>query len=150
MNMPALDPAAWELYKLAVEMADRISARRGTTNAFFLTAQTAFVAVLSLALPTTNEPAWAAAASIGAGLLISASWWLQLRSYRDLNRAKFDVILDLEAALPVRLYGKEWESLKQDRVKMWQPRYAELGTIERTLPLAFAVLYFVILVGRLS
>lgn len=148
--MSALDPAAWEIYKLAVEMADRISARRGTTNAFFLTAQTTFLAVLALALPTQDEPGWAAGATIGAGLLISASWWLQLRSYRDLNRAKFEVILELEKALPVALYGKEWDSLKQDRVKLWRPRYAELGTVERTLPVAFAVLYVVLLVGRLT
>jgi hypothetical protein len=32
-----------ELYKLAVEMADRVSARRSTANAFFLTINTALL-----------------------------------------------------------------------------------------------------------
>lgn len=148
--MSAQDPAAWELYKLAVEMADRISARRGTANAFFLTAQTTFLTVLVLALPTQDEPAWAAGATIGAGLLISVAWWLQLRSYRDLNRAKFEVIVEIEKSLPIALYGREWNSLKQDRVKFWRPRYAELGAVERTLPVVFAALYVVVLIGRLT
>ncbi len=38
-----------ELYKLAVEMADRVSARRGTANAFFVTVNTALLAFLGLA-----------------------------------------------------------------------------------------------------
>ena len=37
--------AVLEVYKPAVEMADRVSARRGTTNSFFLSAQTALVTV---------------------------------------------------------------------------------------------------------
>jgi hypothetical protein len=36
----------FELYKLAVEMADRISARRGIANSFFLTVNTGVVAIL--------------------------------------------------------------------------------------------------------
>jgi hypothetical protein len=36
-----------ELYKLAVEMADRVSARRATANAFFLTINTALFAFVS-------------------------------------------------------------------------------------------------------
>jgi hypothetical protein len=38
-----------ELYKISVEMADRVSARRGTANAFFLSVQTAVISVLGLA-----------------------------------------------------------------------------------------------------
>jgi len=40
-RLPAELPAGYvELYKLAVEMADRISARRGVANSFFLTINT--------------------------------------------------------------------------------------------------------------
>lgn len=39
-----------ELYKLAVEMADRVSARRATANAFFLTVNTALLAFVSSGL----------------------------------------------------------------------------------------------------
>ena len=33
------------------------------------------------------------------GLVLSAAWWLLLRSYRDLNEAKFRVILAMEKEL---------------------------------------------------
>ena len=39
-----------ELYKLAVEMADRVSARRAAANAFFLTVNTALLAFVSSGL----------------------------------------------------------------------------------------------------
>jgi len=41
------DPVEPELYKLAVEMADRVSARRGLANTFFLTVNTGLAALQS-------------------------------------------------------------------------------------------------------
>lgn len=145
------DPREIELYKLAVEMADRVSARRATTNTFFLTVQTAFVAVVGLATPALKtSPWWASLAVSAAGVVLSASWWLQLRSYRDLNRAKFEVINSLESRFPIQLFSDEWASLKKDPVPGWRGRYAELGTIERIVPLVFAALYMVLFVGRVT
>jgi hypothetical protein len=54
-----------ELYKLAVEMADRISARRGLANSFFLTANTGVVAVLG-----SQDVRWYPAA---AGVILSVT-----------------------------------------------------------------------------
>lgn len=143
------DPRAIELYKLAVEMADRVSARRATSNSFFLTVQTAFVAVAGLATPALAERPWWTSLTISiAGLALSVSWWLQLRSYRDLNRAKFDVINSIETTLPIKIFSDEWASLKKDPVPRWRGRYAELGTIERVVPWVFAVLYILLFLGR--
>ncbi|MEU5942757.1 hypothetical protein ABZ807_27105 [Micromonospora sp. NPDC047548] len=140
-----------DLYKMAAEMADRISVRRATSNAFFLTAQTTFVAVLGIAMPSLSAaPLWIVVAIGAAGLILSASWWLQLRSYRELNSAKFRVISTLEEQLPVRVFADEWEILKQDPIKKWRPRYAELGAIERTVPWLFSCLYLLLVVGRIA
>jgi hypothetical protein len=145
------DPRVLELYKLAVELADRVSARRGTANAFFLTVQTALVAVLSVATPgLARSPWWVSLAVALAGLTLSASWWLQLRSYRDLNRAKFAVINRLEEQLPVHVFADEWVILKEDRVEGWRGRYAELGAVERIVPAVFAALYLLLFVGRIT
>ncbi len=71
---------------------------------------------------------------------MSVTWWLQLRSYRQLNRAKFDVILAIERNyFNIRPFADEWESLKRDRIPGWQGRYAELGTVERVVPLVFLI-----------
>ncbi|MFC5145895.1 RipA family octameric membrane protein [Streptomyces aureoversilis] len=66
-----------------------------------------------------------------AGITLSAAWWMQLRSYRDLNTAKFKVINKLEECLPVHICADEWEALKSDPIPGWRKRYAELGTSER-------------------
>lgn len=144
------DPRVIDLYKMAVEMADRISARRGTANAFFLTVQTTLISVLGLSTPTLKQaPWWVTLAVCLAGVTLSASWWLQLRSYRDLNGAKFRVINSIEENLPVKIFSQEWEYLKTDPVPSWRKRYAELGAVERAVPTVFALIYIMLLLGRL-
>lgn len=143
--------ATLELYKLAVEMADRVSARRSSANAFFLTVQTAFVAVLGLAAPKIDAlPWWASLAVVAAGLALSCSWWLQLKSYRDLNRAKFAVIGTIEDQLPVRIYKDEWALLRADSVSIRRTRYQGLGVLERVVPIVFGCIYILLYVGRLG
>ena len=142
MTSAANDPTTLDLYKLGAELADRVSARRATVNSFFLTVQTTLIAVVALVAPAltgqSDVVGWVAAA---AGVLLSASWWLILRSYRELNAAKFTVLQKIEQDLPVRLFGDEWDVL-QNRPPTWKnPRYAELGAVERAVPWIFAVLW---------
>jgi hypothetical protein len=139
----------FEQYKLATEMADRISSRRGTANGFYFTINSALLAAsesLSLALAS------------GAGIALAAAWWLQLRSYRNLNAAKWQVIAELESRLPAHPFADEWAILKKDGMEEaalasgWltralQPlaRYAELSLIEQVVPLVFLILFAVTL-----
>jgi hypothetical protein len=132
----------FELYKLAVEMADRISARRGTANSFFLTVNTGLAALLGSA-----ELRWYVAL---AGVAFATTWWALLKSYRDLNTAKFEIILAMEEQLPVRVYGDEWDRLKRERVRFalrrdalasWVAQYRELGRVERVVPWVFGLIY---------
>jgi hypothetical protein len=131
-----------DLYKLAVEMADRVSARRGAANSFFLAVQTALTTVLS----ALEDASWVASA---AGIVLSFAWWRLLVSYRDLNRAKFAAIDNLERQLPATPFADEWAALRAagatSRTR-WS-RYAELGAIERLVPGVFAALYIAILLG---
>lgn len=141
----------FELYKLAVEMADRISARRGIANSFFLTANTVIVAILG-----SQDVRWYLAA---AGIVFAAAWWALLKSYRDLNSAKFEIILAMEERLPVRVYGDEWDRLRREPVKFsvrrdalrsWLAQYRELGSIERIVPWVFALIYTAEIVRQLA
>jgi hypothetical protein len=145
---PGEDPRVLELYKTAVEMADRVSARRATANAFFLTAQSALVAVVGLATPALLKVSWWTALAVSlAGVTLSASWWLQLRSYRDLNRAKFVVINAIEEDLPVKVFSDEWAAIQREPGGR-KRRYLQLGTTERLVPFIFAVLYVLLFLGR--
>ena len=136
-----------EQYKLATEMADRVSARRGTANGFYFTVNSGLLAA--------SESLGLALAS-GAGLVLAAAWWLQLRSYRNLNAAKWQVISQLEESLPAQPFADEWGILKRDLLEQqaeehkWlarslQPlaRYAELSLVEQVVPALFFVLFCV-------
>jgi hypothetical protein len=139
-----------ELYKLAVEMADRISARRALANTFFLTVNTGLAALLG----GTNLRWYVAA----AGIVFALSWWWLLQSYRKLNAAKFQVINAIERRLPVRLYSEEWQQLESTKAPRrfwplgdlgaWLAGYHELGTAERIVPLAFVAIYVVELIRQ--
>ncbi len=134
-----------ELYKLAVEMADRISARRGIANSFFLSVNTGLIALLG-----ASDLRWYVPV---AGIAFCVTWWALLKSYRELNAAKFEVILKMEEQLPARLFGDEWARLRpagtgekspQKRLRVWAKHlagYRELGEIERVVPVVFAAIY---------
>ena len=132
-----------ELYKLAVEMSDRVSSRRATANRFFLTVDTVLFAFTSA---FATNLLWLVAVG---GIALSATWWLLLKSYRDLNEAKFQVITEMENNLEARIFGEEWKKVKEDRPRGWWGRYAELGTVERIVPVVFALLYGVVFLKAL-
>lgn len=148
------EPQILDIYKLAVEMADRVSARRAVANAFFLTVNTTLVAVVGLST-TQPDSALRFTAVCLAGVAVSACWWLLLRVYRRLNSAKFAVINQIEAEhLPVKPYTDEWAELMPDdeattrRARLGM-NFRELGGVERIVPIVFGLLYIVLLVGRL-
>jgi hypothetical protein len=129
---------------MAVDMADRVSARRGQANQFYLSIETLLLGVPAFFGLTdvdgTGPDPLRSTVLATVGVIVSMTWWLQLRSYRQLNRAKFQVILAIEREhFQIRPFCDEWESLQNDRIKGWRGRYAELGTVERTVPLVFLV-----------
>jgi hypothetical protein len=144
----------FDQYKLGAELADRLSARRGTANGFFFTVSSAL-----LAASESLNLSFAA----GAGMVLAATWWLQLRSYRILNSAKFTVLGQIEDELPMRLFGSEWKLVKEDRLdrallrsrrlgRLVKPlaRYPELSIVEQVVPAIFLVLFAVTLIGELT
>jgi hypothetical protein len=144
---PPLPAEYMELYKLAVEMADRVSARRGTANAFFVTVNTTLLAFLGLAELKTAWPV-----AVG-GVVISITWVLLIKSYRDLNTAKFKTINAAETRLPLKIFSEEWKNLKRDRPenllpnnwRKWLRWYVEFTIVEMIVPWVFAVLYLAVL-----
>ncbi|MEJ8658844.1 RipA family octameric membrane protein [Streptomyces sp. MS1.AVA.4] len=135
--------AVLEQYKLYVEMADRISARRSLTNTFFLTVNTGFLAGASALgrFALREVPVWGLSVATLVVLFQCGVWLLLIRSYRQLNRAKYSVIGELERKLPALLYGDaEWGELGEGR--SWG-RYVRLTNVELAVPVVFAALYLV-------
>lgn len=130
-------------------MADRVSARRATANSFFITLNVALVALIGFIRPA-EAPTAGTARELdrfgliyisAAGVVLALAWWLLLRSFRDLNGAKFKVIGEMEKNLPAQPFNDEWAHLRSDPVRPWRRRYAELGTVERVVPIVFVAIY---------
>jgi hypothetical protein len=135
--------AILDQYKLCVEMADRVSARRSLTNTFFLSLNSAVVAVV--AAVQGGAPADTSLWLLLAGLVIllaqCAAWFVLVRSYRQLNTAKYAVIGAFEERLPAFAYSRaEWGALGEGRD--WR-RYMPLTYVEQWVPVVFAVAYVV-------
>ncbi|MFD7654751.1 hypothetical protein ACFV4N_12320 [Actinosynnema sp. NPDC059797] len=134
--------ALMEQYKLYVEMADRISARRALANTFFLTINTGVVA--SLVVLTGRKDAPPSALTLMALVMACAQcvvWFWTLRSYRQLSSAKFRVIGAMEERLPASPYWRaEWAALGKGRDKS---RYWPLTRLEQWVPPAFAFFYII-------
>ena len=82
-----------DIYKLTVEMADRVSQRRHTANSFYLSVDTLLVSgstYIGATAPTLKNAVIITAAGIATSLL----WMRGIESYRSLNNAKFKVIQD--------------------------------------------------------
>jgi hypothetical protein len=132
----------FDIYRLTVEMADRISARRATANAFFLTIHSALVAALGLVETSDDDgDEFGIVVTALVGIVLAAAWWLLLRSYRELNGAKFTVIQELEKGLAAAPFTREWEIVKPAEGRSALRRYAEFGLVERVVPVAYALLY---------
>ncbi len=153
-----------ELYKTAVEMADRVSARRAGANTFFLTVNTALATIVGIVssvrkpLPHTNFPtfdAFGLVATAIAGIVLSFVWWMLLRYYRRLNSAKWDIINKLEKLLPAQPFTDEWKILHPDeltstesvanlpwwkRVKV-RSKHREATVVEQVIPFVFMGIY---------
>jgi hypothetical protein len=129
-----------EQYKAYVEMADRISARRGIANAFFLTLNT--VVATAIGVFWQHPPkasAWLALAPVLALLGQCLTWFWTLRSYRQLNGAKYAVVGAIERRLPASPYwSAEWTALGRGENPA---QYWPLTHVEQWIPLFFAVVY---------
>ncbi|MEV0375170.1 hypothetical protein AB0I10_36280 [Streptomyces sp. NPDC050636] len=133
--------AILEQYKLCVEMADRVSSRRNLTNTFFLTFNTAVVAVVVTVSGVNwrGGSVWVLLAGLVILLTQCLAWFVMMRSYRQLNAAKYAVIGALERKLPAFAYSDaEWGALGEGRD--WR-RYVPLTYVEQGVPLIFSVAY---------
>lgn len=158
----AEDQKTFEIYKLAVEMADRVSSRRMAANGFFLSVHTALVAILGFSYETFAADNKFALVIIGMmGLLAAIIWFFALRSYRRLNRSKFNIINEMEKDLPFDYFTREWDDLQKttksdldvrglrQRWLNFKDRYTTLTNVESIVPVVFAIIYVVIAVDAI-
>ncbi len=134
-----------EIYKLHAELADKVSQRREGANRLFVSLLTGTLIFLAAFLRYGAEtiPVGAVLTAVGVfGIFLSASWYIIIRSYRQLNSGKFAALHELEEKLAYSFFKREWELLEEGKSRS---RYWKLTVVETFLPIIFAVLYIALI-----
>lgn len=127
-----------EIYKMLIDMADKVSQRRQNANNFYLSVNTALTGASAyLATTAPNSPINVFILSI-AGFLVALLWKRNIDSYKDLNSGKFQVIDEIEKALPIAAFTAEWQFLERGRNRRL---YRPFHTVEILVPFIFAAVH---------
>ena len=135
-----------EQYKLYVEMADRVSQRRDLSNRFYVAVLAALATVLVVLArfvltsegEASNFLTFAFLTSGLFGAALSVVWYFNIKSYRDLNSAKYQIINEMEIQLPFAGYSDEWKLL---RPPSSPPKYFQLTRVEQFVPFIVCLLF---------
>lgn len=142
-----------ELYKLYVEMADRISQRRQSANNYFLTINTALISLVIASLIYSRfikdmSHGFTVSVLVGVFLLVGFvncwAWRALIMSYKAMNGAKFKVIHDMEEIIGYRPYFDEWEHLSRGEDKKVYNKFTD---VESRVPKALSIGYAVVAVA---
>jgi len=127
-----------EEYKLYVEMADRMSARRIQASQFYISLLSALFGVIAILVEKKifpgSEGSFLLLGSL-LGLFLCFIWYVNINSYKQLNSLKFKVIEEMELYLPFPCYAREWKIEKKTK------QYQRLSNVEKYVPLSIALLY---------
>ena len=134
----------FELYKLYLATAEKVSDRRAQANAWMLSVNSAIVGLYGYLQTVPSDDAkeiwlWAIPA---AGAIVCVAWAALLASYSRLNGAKFKVLHELEADFPIPLFKRESEHYKKEGRR-------QLSRIESRVPWTFALLYAIMIIATL-
>lgn len=134
-----------EIYKLHCEMADKVSQRRSQANHFYITILSALIGILSLSSEEKLQNYFKFMMIIGGfmGVLLCIIWIVNIRSYRQLNSAKFKALHDLELKLPFQFYSEEWKYLGEGNDSK---KYFQLTKIEQFAPVLFSIPFIILIV----
>lgn len=133
----------FEQYKLYIESVEKISEKRQHANNYFITINTALISVIGLSFQIKffENVVWIKVLLALLGIIICLVFGYLLRSYKQLNTAKFVVIHEIEETLPLSLYKYEWEILGKGKD---YKKYYPFSHIELLIPWIFGCLYTIL------
>ncbi len=136
-----------EQYRIYLHVFNSTNERRQKSNEFFLGLNAAIIGILGYvetkSIPNANIIFLLVPF---VGISIGYCWYKIIKSYSQLNKAKFQVIHTVEQKLPIALFQTEWHVLGKGKD---HKKYRPLSDTERFIPITFIALYIVILLVSL-
>jgi hypothetical protein len=140
----------FEQYRIYLETIDKLSERRAASNAFFLSISTGLLAVLGILFNATGTESTNSEllliGSIG-GIIFNYSWSRIVKSYRQLNRGKWQIVNTIEKRLPLMLHETEWKILGEGKNSSL---YKPLTDTERTVPIVFMGIFSALIIYSIA
>ena len=129
-----------ELYKLHVEMADRVSHRRGIANHLFIVIHTSIILVSGLTIKYFEQFKIPLLIIMALGIALALIWKELILSYKKLNNAKFKVINKIEEDhFRIQPYVDEYDYYTKDKRK-------DFSIIEKRIPIVLVAVYIIAIV----
>ena len=125
-----------EQYKVYVQSADNVSERRVASVRYLLTVNVALVAAYGFQSVLTERALLASLIAL-AGIVLSLLSYSIIKSFRDLNTVKFEIIHEMEEHLPAAPYAYEWQLAEEGHGKAYWPT----AHIEKWMPLVFLAIH---------
>lgn len=133
-------------YELYLNGIEQISNRRGKALGSLVALNSAYFTCGGIILQFTegtNRVVLLCGLSL-LGVLTSAIFFFLLKSYGQLNSAKFQVLHKIEKQLLLQPYTEEWSIVGNGNDRS---RYRPFSHIEKWIPVIFGLVYFVVLVA---
>ena len=133
-----------EIYKLHAQLADSVTKQRATANRFYVLIFSGLVVLFSAFLQRKNGVplGWIMVIFGLFGLLLAVAWHSVIRSYRQLNTAKFKVLHELEEKLAYPFSRREWDLLAKGTDRKV---YQQLTAAESRVPIIFGICFVLLL-----
>lgn len=134
-----------EQYKMFLKTSEDLVARRQSVSNFYISVNSALMAVLNMFLALNTQEIWKIVTSVGVpviGIILCCTWIKLLHSYGELNSSKLKIIRIIEKQLPASLYDTEWR-VQSDKLNL-RP-YVSFTKQESFIPKTFIFLYVLIL-----
>lgn len=123
------------LYQDYVKSTEAISEKRNRANQFFSALNTGLLAATGFMAGDMSSQNWPVAL---VGLLLCFIWERTIIVYRNMNSAKFDVVLEMEQHLPAAPYAKEWDYLQALKA---EGKLTTFTKVEAWVPWLFGAAY---------
>ena len=127
-------------YELMVNSATQVTTWRQTTNGFYLTVNTALLAIITYFYGSATTAGRIIIPLIG--IVVSAIWHQNIDYFCKLNKAKFEVIHEIEKNLPIAMFKLEHEYYKKENTR-------NATQIEKGIPYLFAIAYMLVFLFQL-
>lgn len=132
---PSFQADLLEQYKLYVQSAENVSGRRISSIRYLLAVSTGLVALYGIQSAALGHGLWLLPIPM-VGIATALAWHQIIKSHKDLNKLKFDLIHEFEHYLPAAPFRLEWDNAEEGHGRVYKP----ITELERLLPWGFVAI----------